>query len=1110
MFVFQSSNVSRFVTLKKEALMKSTGRGNKLLPKWIIVGILIILSFLVFNPGAKAAVTGKIAGVIIDAETHEPLPGANIIIEGTDKGTAADMDGSYYILNLQPGIYNVQARMMGYESVTMTEVSVSAGHTTPLSFELASTVIEGKGVVVKSKMEIIKMDISASSMSAGVEEIKAVPLITDVKDYLNMQAGVEGWEIRGGSKDQTQLMTDGLFLVDNRVNEPIMTPNLSSIKEVQLLKGGFTAEYGNVRSGVVNIITKEGDRDTYHGSIDFRYTLAHQKHGGPSIYSPDNYYLSMFVDETDSVCWLGPSRYLDTLGEYRIRKYYVDTFGIYHTSPVGLDTFSVYEDKSDWYSRAVDREFAGWIDYAENNRDKILTPEEWRDVFLWENLVDTSLTDDLLPTGYESSRRGKYDDLPDWTVDAGLGGPLPVIGKYLGNMTFFTSYRQHQDAFALPDSRDYYEEKNVDMKLTSHLTQNMKLSILGRYGIINSLGFTRYGQTGWATGDNDRIYLRNGMDIIYQYYGSKLGDWNGDVSLYNPNSLSPFDIRASMGGFTFEHSLSGNTFYTVRTNFVRKKHHCNFYNDVRKRDTTTIRFFGNDTLPDSLRYGVDEAPYGEWVMVTNELGDTVSNHSQRLLGTNMIAGAMGLGQFDTSKVTTYNAKFDITHQMNKFNEIKGGLELNIDYMDTYWQGDIGFWGERWTVAWENKLTRIGSYLQDKIEWEGMIANVGIRADYINTNDYILVGDPNDLSFDYTKYIDDTLGLVTREPAPTKLKISPRLGISFPISEYTKLFFNYGHFYSLPASDDLYKTFYNIGGQNGFFGNPALDLPRTISYEVGFESNLLDQFLFHLAGYYKDVSDEPYSVRYVDQYESFVYNTVENNEYEDIRGFELSVRKPYGRWITGWFNYDYNVRSLGRIGRATYYENPNKNVTMGARETTEYRNIARPVFRAQVSFNVPTDFGSIFGSYRLNFIYYWRAGEYYTFNPVDWDPNLVQDNIQWPSERDLDMSIEKDFVFWETQMGFFIEINNLLDWKILNRRGFENEEDEIDYLKSLHLAMYEHPDWQNNGFLPPVKGQEPDEVGELRSEEKPYINNPNRTSFTFLNPRSISFGIKLNF
>ncbi len=1090
--------------------MKGTRRGNKLLPRWLVIGTVIILSFLAFSPQAEAAVTGKIAGFVVDASTGAGLPGANIIIEGTGRGAAADAEGSYYILNLAPGTYNVQARMMGYEVVTKTEVFVSAGHTTPLNFELASTIVEGEGVTVKAEAELIKMDISSSSISARVDEIKSVPLITDVKDYLNMQAGVEGWEIRGGSIDQTQLMTDGLFLVDNRVNEPIMTPNLSSIKEVQLLKGGFPAEYGNVRSGVVNIITKEGSRDTYHGSVDFKYTLAHQKHSGSSIYSPENYYLSMFVDETDSVCWLGPNRYSDTIGEYRIKEYYVDTFGVYHQSPVGLDTFTVYEDESDFNNRAVDRQFDGWIEFAERNEDYQLTPEEWRDVFLWENLVDTSLTDSLLPYGYEGSRRGEYAELPDWTADVGFGGPLPVFGKYLGDMTFFASYRKHQDAFALPDSRDYYEENTVDIKLTSHLNKNMKLNILGRYGIINTLGFTRYGQTGWATGDNDRIYLRNSMDIIYQYYGSKLGDWNGDVSLYNPNSQSPFDIHASMGGLTFDHSLSNNTFYTIRTNFVKKRHDCNFYNDVRRRDTTTIRFFGNDTLPDSLRYSVDEAPYGEWVMVTNELGDTVSNHSQTLLGTNMNAGAMGLGQFDTSKITTYNAKFDITHQMNKFNEIKGGLEVNFDYMNTYWQGDMGFWGERWTVAWEDNLTRMGVYLQDKIEWEGMIANIGMRADYINTNDYILVGDSNNLSFDYLKYVQDTLGLVTREPAPTHTKISPRLGISFPISEYSKLFFNYVHLYSLPSSDDLYKTFYNISGHNSFFGNPTLDLPRTISYEVGFESNLFDEFLFHLTGYYKDVSDEPYIIQYIDRDETYPYNSVENIEYEDIRGFEVSVRKPYGKWITGWFNYDYNVRSYGRIGRATFYEDPNKHNRMGARETTQYKSLARPIFRAQVSFNAPTDFGAFLGGYRLNFVYYWRAGEYYTFNPVDWDANLVQNNIQWPSERDIDMSVEKNFLLWGNQMGFSIEVNNVFDWKVMHRLGFVNDEDETDYLKSLRLEMYEHPDWQNNGYLPPVKGQEPDEVGDLRSEDKPYINDPNRTSFMFLNPRSISLGVKLNF
>jgi hypothetical protein len=105
--------------------MKSTRRGRELLPRWIIGGLLVVLSLLTFNPSVKAAVTGKIAGVVIDAGTGEPLPGANVLIEGTALGAAADPNGYFFIIRISPGIYNVQARMMGYENVTMTGVEVT-------------------------------------------------------------------------------------------------------------------------------------------------------------------------------------------------------------------------------------------------------------------------------------------------------------------------------------------------------------------------------------------------------------------------------------------------------------------------------------------------------------------------------------------------------------------------------------------------------------------------------------------------------------------------------------------------------------------------------------------------------------------------------------------------------------------------------------------------------------------------------------------------------------------------------------------------------------------------------------------------------------------------
>ena len=195
--------------------------GIKLSFRWILLGLLLFVTFFVVVHKTEAAIDGKIAGYVLDGNTGEPLPGANIIIEGTERGAACDADGYYYIIRLEPGIYNVQARMMGYAIVTKTDVRVVSGHTTPLDFELKPAVVEGEGVVVEAEREIIKMDLSSSSFSAGKSEIEAVPLVSDVKQYFNLQAGIAGWSVRGGSQGETKLLADGFLLVDQRANEPI-------------------------------------------------------------------------------------------------------------------------------------------------------------------------------------------------------------------------------------------------------------------------------------------------------------------------------------------------------------------------------------------------------------------------------------------------------------------------------------------------------------------------------------------------------------------------------------------------------------------------------------------------------------------------------------------------------------------------------------------------------------------------------------------------------------------------------------------------------------------------------------------------------------------------
>jgi hypothetical protein len=1131
--------------------MEKAVRVSKLLFKWILYGLLVFVAFFMVTQDARAAIDGKIAGVVVDARTGEPLPGASILIEGTDRGAACDVDGYYYIIRLEPGIYNVQARMMGYTIVTKTEVRVISGHTTPLNFELTSTVVEGEGITVQAEREVIKMDLSSSSFSADKSEIEAVPLISDVKQYLNLQAGIAGWSVRGGSQGETKLLTDGLLLVDQRANEPIMMPNLSEIKEVSVMKGGFAAEYANVRSGVINVITKEGSTNRYEGSLEFRYTPGYQKHSGTSIFDPDNYNNAVFLWNKLDTGYKWNIVGGDTIGRDTIIKY--DSV-CWKGTTVWTSRSSPFYDtlKAKSYTS-----FRGWILEARPDA-AIITPEEYRDMFIWLRRIntegDTSLPswDELMPDSayapiYEITEEGdttvigynkfawapregeewpgKYGYKPDLNLDAGFGGPIPVIGAYLGDMSFYASYRDHNDAFALPDSRDYYRERTTSLKLTSRFG-NIKLNLRGAYSIINSLspwaaGY-QMGNANYFYGYNGQAYLRSGMDII-----DPTGEWNGVnhgsdklSNLYRANALSPFDVISKMYGLTLQHALSENTFYDVKFTYSRTDNDARFYYDVPSRimGDTVVRWFG-DMVIGGGEYAVDNIPYGfadpdyEAAVITDAGGSNYGSTHQ-------------LGTWNTSWSETYSASFDFTSQINKYNQIKSGVSYQYDNLHEYWIATDGWtWadeGEETTTSGQQYIYTnydaspilAGGYIQDKIEFEGMFANFGMRFDYSDPNTEWPTTEDR-YSLFYSSYMKDSLlTQMPMEDASTAFKLSPRLGISFPILEMSKLFFNYGHFYSLPPSHYRYKIIWgDYRSPIIFLGNPSLDMERTISYEVGFESSIANTYLARVSGYYKDSDNEYANVTYTDYYGDVNYITVENSGYGDTRGFEFEFRKAQGRFFTFWMNYDYRVVTSGQVGRNAYYENRVLNQTEGRVMPEEDSPIPQPVFRAQLTLLAPQDWGIFLGGYNLSFLYSWRAGWYDTYmgDQTEEMRNELRNNIQWQDERNVDISLRKSIVVAGAPISLFFDVHNVFDWGTLSTQGFSDGFDRNDYIRSLHLETFNEEPWIDDPYRNgPAEGEEPDRIGDLQSEEKSYINNPNREYLWYLNPRYVQFGIRFSF
>lgn len=218
---------------------------------------LFLLPFLL-----HAGTVGKIRGKVIDAETGEPLAGVDVYIAVLGLGSAADTEGDYFILNVPPGEYDVEASMIGYRTEIKTRVQIVADRTTYTNFELAQTVIEiDKPIVVTAKKPVIEIDMTSKEVRVTRDDLDALP-VEKPEEAIVMQGGVttgSGGEIhvRGGRSGELAYYIDGIE-VRNALfgTAPLVSKNL--VSEMSLLSGTFNAEYGNVMSGVINIVTPEG------------------------------------------------------------------------------------------------------------------------------------------------------------------------------------------------------------------------------------------------------------------------------------------------------------------------------------------------------------------------------------------------------------------------------------------------------------------------------------------------------------------------------------------------------------------------------------------------------------------------------------------------------------------------------------------------------------------------------------------------------------------------------------------------------------------------------------------------------------------------------------
>ncbi|HUP19884.1 MAG TPA: TonB-dependent receptor [Gemmatimonadota bacterium] len=221
---------------------------------------------------ADAQVTGKVIGTVTDVDTGQPLVGAQVVVEGTNLGNVTNEDGYYFINNVPVGVQGIVAQYLGYQT-TAQEYRVLAGQTMTVDFRLASEVVQADAIIAVIEREpLVARDNTISKARFTAEDAINLP-VESVNEIITLSAGVHagqgGFIIRGGRGTESATYVDGALITDfsNQLNRTSV--GNFAVEEIDVITGGFNAEFGNAQSGIINIVTREGGRQ-YHGNV--RYT----------------------------------------------------------------------------------------------------------------------------------------------------------------------------------------------------------------------------------------------------------------------------------------------------------------------------------------------------------------------------------------------------------------------------------------------------------------------------------------------------------------------------------------------------------------------------------------------------------------------------------------------------------------------------------------------------------------------------------------------------------------------------------------------------------------------------------------------------------------------
>ncbi|MGE5314236.1 MAG: TonB-dependent receptor [Acidobacteriota bacterium] len=759
----------------------------------------------------------------------------------------------------------------------------------------------------------------------------------------------------------------------------------------------------------------------------------------------------------------------------------------YGNAQSGVVNITMKEGKSDrWRSRfemrmrAPERKYFGPSVYDESANpymQKLKDPNFWRygdestgnqPLIGWSSssssyggdigvLVQVSKAIYESVTGRDINR--KYWNTIDYSLEGATGGPLA------DGVTMFLALRSQVKNEIVPTEQPD-EQQQVMGNLAFDLGQGRVLKVSGgyQYSFDNVLGSgTGFYQWVW-----DRI-----MGISYQ-----------------KRTNTQLGVR-------FSHALSPSTFYDIKLNGL-----------LTRRRLGTAPWY--DQITDAVR--------------SMETGSAIITRTMNFLFYQAMTGKTffylgnNLSNFQNEKTNTVSLDASLTSQVTKSHLLNAGVQGSYYTLDVNNIGSIAQKGSITQRQYTGKPYEVGVFVQDKMEFEGLIANVGLRWDLwnSNTNYYTDQFDPfvlRDAAGNPTLEYDAERA--PQEKAKAIGRLQPRVGISFPVTEATVFHLNYGTFMQRPSFQ------YVIGATKKMppaptvpsvssLSNPRLNPQVTNSYDVGVMQGLGEGFTIDVSGYYKDIKDQLEQAVFTNLSSGTSYYSYFNRDYADVRGFRVSLAKRRGAF-TGSINYQFGV-ATGKSASASnapvaITKSPTGAISTDAVSKVPIKDVLLNFDRTHnlifsLAYSTENDFGpeilgsNIFGNIILSGNAFARSGRPYTSPDNATDVN----GMRTPGEYNVDLKLTKIIRnFFGTSATVYAECFNVLNNKIFNYNYVFNSANKVD--QNPITAAYAHYPLNDPNYG--IQYWDDQNTGSAYGVEHTFLLYEN-------SPRSFWFGIAIDF